>query len=247
MVEPVDPFERVVFDGAHGFPWSSPPDDFGLVEPIDGFGEGVVITVTDTADRRLQTCFCEAPCMPYDDLLSSVIRVMNKTASDARPAIVQSLFECIEPKARMRRPADPEPVRCRGLEVGVHMVERARRCLVAAGRAMRLASDNTLQPHGLDEAPDSATSKPSRFIWRQTLLAPWTVKFSLKTRRISGFSASSRRTRGGLRPPPRVRLMIGGWGARQYPADRLDPINITMIVNEANHVFGRRSSSACAK
>jgi len=50
VVEPVDPFERGVFDGVHGFPWSFPPDGFGLVEPIDGFGEGAVITVTDTAD-----------------------------------------------------------------------------------------------------------------------------------------------------------------------------------------------------
>ena len=30
--------------------------------------------------------------------------------------------------------ADPEPVRRRGLEVAVHMVERARRRLVAVGR-----------------------------------------------------------------------------------------------------------------
>ena len=221
--------------------------------------------------------------MPYTEILSSVIGVMNKTASDARSAIVQRLFEGIEHKARMRRPADPpadnaagehidnesdvdkpdpgrdageiadpEPVRCRGLEVAVHMVERARRCLVAVGRAMRLASDNTHQPHGLDEAPDSATCNVEAFPLH---LVPDLVGAiggevlvedpkDLRLQRL--IPAGARRLEFGA-PPPRVRLMTGGWSDRQYPADRLDPVNITMIVNEADHVFGRRSSSACAK
>lgn len=194
VIEPVDPFKRGVFDCVHGFPWAFPPDDFSLVESIDGFGEGVVITVTDTADRRLEASFCQTLCIPYADILAAAIRVMNKTTSDARPSIVQGLLKSIEHKARMCRPADPpadyaagehidhegnvdepgpgrdvgeiadpEPVRCRGLEVAVHMVERARRCLVAVGRSMRLAADNALQPHGLHQAPDGATCHVKAF------------------------------------------------------------------------------------
>ena len=37
-----------------------------------------------------------------------------------------------------------------------------------------------------------ATSKPSRFSWAQTLRAPYTSKFPVKTRSISGFSIRSR-------------------------------------------------------
>jgi hypothetical protein len=33
-------------------------------------------------------------------------------------------------------------------------------------------------------------------------------------------------------------------GDRQNPADRLDPVGIAMIVDERDHVFDRRSSSA---
>ncbi len=35
-------------------------DDLGLVEAVDGFGQGVVIAVTDTADRRLDAGLGEA-------------------------------------------------------------------------------------------------------------------------------------------------------------------------------------------
>src|SRR4051794_2793443 len=49
IVEPVDPFEGGVFNGFKGFPWSSPVDEFGLVETVDGFGQGVVVAVPDTA------------------------------------------------------------------------------------------------------------------------------------------------------------------------------------------------------
>jgi hypothetical protein len=35
-------------------------DDLGLVEAIDRFREGIVVTVADAADRRLDACFREA-------------------------------------------------------------------------------------------------------------------------------------------------------------------------------------------
>ena len=36
-------------------------------------------------------------------------------------------------------------------------------------------------------------------------------------------------------------------GDQQGPADRLDPIRLTMIVDEGHHHLGRRPSFACAK
>ncbi len=42
-------------------------------------------------------------------------------------------------------------------------------------------------------------------------------------------------------------LMIDGWGNRQNPANRLDPIFRTMLVYEGRHRLNGRSSSAWAK
>jgi hypothetical protein len=52
VVEPVDPFEGGVFDGLEAAPRPAPMDDLGLVEAVDGLGEGVVVRVADAADRR---------------------------------------------------------------------------------------------------------------------------------------------------------------------------------------------------
>jgi hypothetical protein len=41
--------------------------------------------------------------------------------------------------------------------------------------------------------------------------------------------------------------MIGRRGDRHNLADRLDPVGLTMIVDESDHGLNRRSSSACAK
>src|SRR3546814_13733331 len=41
--------------------------------------------------------------------------------------------------------------------------------------------------------------------------------------------------------------MVSGWGDRQNPADRLDPIIIPMLINETDHRLNGRSSSAWAK
>ena len=43
IVEPVHPFQRGELDGLERAPRSAPMDDLGLVETVDGFGEGVVI------------------------------------------------------------------------------------------------------------------------------------------------------------------------------------------------------------
>jgi len=53
VIEPFDPFQRGVLDGLVGAPRAAPVDDLGLVEAVDGLGQGVVIAVADAADGRL--------------------------------------------------------------------------------------------------------------------------------------------------------------------------------------------------
>src|SRR3954447_6633482 len=53
VVEPVDPFESGKLDGFEAAPGAAPMDHLGFVEAVDGFGEGIVVAVTDAANRRL--------------------------------------------------------------------------------------------------------------------------------------------------------------------------------------------------
>ena len=45
VVEPVDPFEGGEFEVIKTAPGAFVPDEFGLVEAVDGFGESVVVAV----------------------------------------------------------------------------------------------------------------------------------------------------------------------------------------------------------
>ncbi len=53
MIEPVDPLEGREFNRFAAAPRSPPMNDLGLVETVDCLGEGVVLAVAHTADRRL--------------------------------------------------------------------------------------------------------------------------------------------------------------------------------------------------
>ncbi len=54
MVEPVDPAQPREFEVVRAAPRPVPVDEFGLVEPVDGLGQGVVIAVRDGPDGGLQ-------------------------------------------------------------------------------------------------------------------------------------------------------------------------------------------------
>src|SRR3546814_981758 len=53
IVEPGHPFQRGQFHRGLGFPRCPSMDQLGLVEAVDGLGEGIVIAVAAAADRRL--------------------------------------------------------------------------------------------------------------------------------------------------------------------------------------------------
>src|SRR6476659_2875728 len=59
VVEPIDPFKGGELDSLEVSPWSAPVDHLGLVETVDGFGESIVVGISDTAER-LYACFSQA-------------------------------------------------------------------------------------------------------------------------------------------------------------------------------------------
>ena len=57
MVEPIHPFERGNLDGFSALPRTVSVDDLSLIEPVDRFGQCVVVAVTFAAGRRLDAGF----------------------------------------------------------------------------------------------------------------------------------------------------------------------------------------------
>jgi hypothetical protein len=77
-------------------------DDLGLVEAIDRFREGIVVTISDAADRRLDPCFREALGILDRDVSAASVAVMHEPAAMRRLPVMEGLLERIEYEARMR-------------------------------------------------------------------------------------------------------------------------------------------------
>ena len=72
MVEPVDPFEDSELDSLQRAPGSSPTDDLSLEQPVDGFGQCIVIAIANAADRRVYACFSKAFRIVNGDILAGL-------------------------------------------------------------------------------------------------------------------------------------------------------------------------------
>jgi hypothetical protein len=92
MIEPIDPFQGGELHRIEAAPWSTPIDDFGLVESVDRFGEGVVVTVADASDRRFDASFCQSLGIPNGHVLNAAIRVMHEAASMSGAPIMKCLL-----------------------------------------------------------------------------------------------------------------------------------------------------------
>lgn len=123
----------------------------------------------------------------------------------------------------------PQPVRRGCMELSVDLVERTRRSLVADGCFDRFAADDALQAQIGHQSLNRATCNLEAFALH---LPPYLARACRTTCRIT---------------PLRHAFMIGRWGDLQGPADRLDPILSTMIINKSSHLRNGRSSSAWAK
>ncbi len=143
----------------------------------------------------------------------------------------------------------PQSVGRRRLEPAVHPVKRARRCLVASCGLHRLAPDRAGQTHLAHQSLHRAARHVEAFAPQ---LAPdlahavdREVLFEHAPHlHLQGFIAlGPRRPSVRIAAPSGVRA-VGGRSDRQHPADRLDAVHLTMIVDEGDHGLNRRSSSA---
>ena len=102
IVEPVDPFQRRELDGLERPPRPTSMDDLGLVETVDGFGESIVLGISDTADRRLDAGLSQALGVFDRDVLAASVAVMHEPTAMQWPPVMQSLFQRVEHEARVR-------------------------------------------------------------------------------------------------------------------------------------------------
>jgi hypothetical protein len=154
---------------------------------LDRVGEGVVVTVVDASDRRLDACLCQPLGISNGHILNAAVRV-------AYEAAMNGTLQGIEDKLGMCRSAhsptddapsksvdhegpvnealpvgdigelrNSQPVRRRSFELAVHPVQWAGSRLVRECRADRLSSNDTLQAHRPHNPSDSATGDIEAF------------------------------------------------------------------------------------
>ena len=148
--------------------------------------------------------------------------------------------------------ADPQRVRPQGPELAVDPVERARRGLVADRCPDRLAPDRPLQARGPHQARDGAAGDrdPLSAELPPDLAHPIDPEVLLED--APDLNLEPRVAPGSRRQlarisPSRGMGAVGRRGDRQHAADRLDPVDGTVRIDERNHGLDRRSSSAIAK
>src|SRR6056297_386021 len=98
VVEPVDPTERGHFQILHVAPRSLAVNQLGFVEAVYGFREGVVVAVTNAADRWFNASFGQSLGIANGQILPAAIRVVDQSALLDGPSIVQGLLKSIENK-----------------------------------------------------------------------------------------------------------------------------------------------------
>lgn len=148
--------------------------------------------------------------------------------------------------------ADPQSVRPIGLKSPFHMIQQARCLRVAHRRTHGLASHDAAQALPLHQALHSAARHFELFTSQLPPDLAHTVDLEvvvphaldLRRQRLVGLRACTAQLRIG--PPDRVHV-VGRWGDQQHSADRLDPMDITLLIDGLLHRLKGRSSSACAK
>src|SRR5919202_218906 len=147
---------------------------------------------------------------------------------------------------------DPQRIRPRRLELPVHTVQRAWRSLVAHRRADDLAADDAFQAQRPHEARDRAAGDLEALALQLSPHLAHAIDPEVLVEHTLDLAREHLVSLGPLGPPGRIAalggvLMVGRRGNRQHPADRLDPVHLTMIIDDGDHGLKRRSSSALAK
>ncbi len=76
-------------------------NDLGLVKPVDGLGQGVVLAVADTADQGFDAGFGETLGVFDRDILAAPIAVVDEPTAVAGASVMESLLQSIEDEAGM--------------------------------------------------------------------------------------------------------------------------------------------------
>ena len=84
-----------------------PVDDFGLEEADHRFGQGIVIAVSDAADRGLDAGLGETLGGADADVLPSAIGMMHEPALCEGMALMKGLFQNVEHEAGIDSAGDP--------------------------------------------------------------------------------------------------------------------------------------------
>ena len=71
----------------------APMDDLGLEQPVDRFGQRVVIGIPDAADRGLDACFRKALNVAYGKILRPPVGVMYEARAPCRSALMDGLLQ----------------------------------------------------------------------------------------------------------------------------------------------------------
>ena len=96
MVEPGYPFEGGQLQGLDGFPRGTAVDQFSLVEAIDGFGQGVVVTITLAADGRFDAGLGQSLGVADGNLLRAAILMMDQAGITLGLVGIKRLFQGIQ-------------------------------------------------------------------------------------------------------------------------------------------------------
>jgi hypothetical protein len=141
----------------------------------------------------------------------------------------------------------PEAVRSRCPKVSVHLVTRTCRGFVRDGRAHLFSAPNSLKALILHQPFDCAARHikalalhlPPDFLSPVALVV--VIENALDLRPQNGITLDTWRGCLGMVTLCDV-VVICRWGNRQNSANRLDPIDISVVVDERNHRLNGRSS-----
>src|SRR3954452_25284570 len=147
---------------------------------------------------------------------------------------------------------DPEHVRARGLKLPIDAIERARRGLIADRGPHRLAPHGPLQAHGSHQPRHRAAGDPDSLPAELAPDLPDAVDAEVLLIHPPDLDHQRCIPPGSRGQPLRI-SPPGGMGVirrrgnREHAADRLDPVDGAMLVDEGDHGLDRRPSSAIAK
>jgi hypothetical protein len=147
---------------------------------------------------------------------------------------------------------DPQGIRPWRSELPVDAIERAVGRRAGNGGADLLASHDALQAHPAHQARDRAAGGHDPFPAELPPELAHTVDVEVRLPHAPDLDHERRVPSGPRWQPLQISALrrmgvVGGRGDRQQSADRLDPVDLAMIVKKGNHGFHRRSSSAWAK